>query len=183
MDQSIILVLTGGIVSLVSTLAGLLLQHVLERRKLELQAKAHPTVVVYNKQTEFFERLNPILNEINGFITTLNVWLGETSPQAPQRVEEARENTSCLTKLENLTEQYFVYLPSDVLSEINDLSFNCMLLSNSPSIAHTDQCIEHLFAFQNKLRHFVGTDQLSQDLLKAFTSGRSKKTSQKRKME
>jgi len=175
MEQSIILVLTGGLVSLISTLAGMFLQHILEVRKLRLQAKAHPTTVVYTKQVEFFEKLNPILSEINGFITTLDVWLGESSPEARSRVEKARLNTASIGKLDKLTEDYFVFLPAEVLEHVRGLSFNCMMLSNSPSLDRAEGCIDELFAFQNKLRDFVGTDQLSEDLLKAFSSGRRKK--------
>jgi hypothetical protein len=175
MDNSIILVLLGGFISLISVLAGALLQYFIEKRKSVIQLRSHPSAVVYNKQVEFFGKLNPILNELNSFITTLDVWLGEQqSEQVLNHIENARRDTKSIDNLDRLVDQFFIFLPSEILKELSKLSANCRYLTESPNTETTYKSIEHLLGFQNRLRHYVGTEELSEDLLKSFSKAQQK---------
>lgn len=130
MESPIKLVLIGGVISLVSTLAGILLQYWLEKRKLATQIKEHPTRVVYDKQTEFFDKLAPILLEVNSYISSIDVWLHETGKRARQKVKEVSDGNSSITEFEELLQHYYMYLPKDLLEEANELYAQGLFLSD-----------------------------------------------------
>lgn len=174
MGSSVKLVLIGGLISLVSTLAGIFIKYWLDEKKLETQIKVHPIQVLYNKQTEFFDKLAPILLEINGYITIIDVWLRETTGDAKKRVQKAASNNSSVAKFDDLLQQYYMYLPEKLLNDAKELHSQCMSLGNSPSQKLAYDSINKLFSFQNTIREFVGIDKLSCDLLKAFGSQKEK---------
>jgi hypothetical protein len=176
MEGSVTLVLIGGLISLVSALAGISLQHLFDLRKREHETRRYPTEVLFNKQTEFYDKAAYILPRINEYITTVDVWLGETSPAAKQKVKEFAEKTGPIWEFNEVMESYSMYLPEKILRAGNELFAECTFLSNSPTIARTEQCMSLLLSFQNAIRECVGTDKISADLLKAFgTQGREKK--------
>jgi hypothetical protein len=164
-----------GITAIVSTAVGMLLTHVLERRKARFNIRSYPLQVLYSKQTEFFDKLIPLLDQLNGYITTIDVWLGERGKRAAEEVRKASGNCSCVDSLATLLEQYYLYLPRELLNEAKDLRWKCFDLRQSPTLQKTEQGIDALFEFQNSVRRFVGVDELSRDLLKAFGS-ESRKT-------
>jgi len=174
MESSIKFVLIGGLISLVSTHTGIFIKYWLDKKKLESQIKNHPIQVLYNKQTEFFDKLAPLLLEINSYITTVDVWVGKTTDNAQKRVQNAASNNSSVTKFDDLLQQYYMYLPEKLLYEANELHSQCMFLGNSPSQKLAYDSINKLFSFQNTIREFVGIDKLSCDLLKAFGSQKEK---------
>lgn len=174
MDTKVTLLLLGGLISLVSALSGIILQHILAMKKLVEETRQHPFRVVYNKQTEFFDALAPILLDMNSYITTIDVWLGETSNDAPARVEQAAKDNQAVTKLDDLLQRYYMYLPERLLKEANQLHSECMFLSSNPNTDDTYKCINLLFEFQNSIREFVGVEKLSKDFLKAFAVKKSK---------
>ncbi len=170
MNSSIILVLIGGLISLVSTTTGIFIKYWFDKKKLESQIKLHPMQVLYNKQTEFFDKLAPLLLEINSYITTIDVWLGVTTEDAKKRVQKAASNTSSLAKFDNLLQQYYMYLPEKLIKDADELHSQCMELSIIPNTNLTYNCVNKLFSFQNSIRENVGIDKLSTDLLRAFGS-------------
>ena len=174
MDSKFTLLLLGGLISLVSALSGIILQHILAMKKLVAETRQHPFRVVYNKQTEFFDALAAILLDLNSYITTIDVWLGETSKDAPAKVKEAAENNQAVTKFDDLLQRYYMYLPEKLLKEANQLHSECMFLSSNPNTNDTYKCINLLFSFQNSIREFVGVEKLSEDFLKAFAIKKSK---------
>lgn len=168
-DSPISLLLVGSLISLVSALSGIVLQHVLAMKKMVAETRQHAFRIVYAKQTEFFDALAPILVDLNSYITTVDVWLGETSVDAPARAEEAARNNQSVTEFDDLLQQYYMYLPEKLLEEANRLHSECMFLSSKPNMDRTYECINLLFSFQNSIRKFVGMEALSKDFLKAFT--------------
>lgn len=174
MDSKIALLLIGGLISLISALSGIILQHILAMRKLVTETRQHPFRVVYDKQTEFFDALAPILLELNSYITAIDVWLGETSRDAPAKVEKAAQNNQAVTKFDDLLQRYYMYLPEKLLEEANQLHSECMFLSSKPNSDKTYECINLLFSFQNSIRQFVGVEKLSEDFLKAFSPQKNK---------
>lgn len=170
MNSSIKLVLIGGLVSLLSTLAGMILQHWLEKQKITIQARQHLTQIVYAKQTEFFDKLSPILAEINGYITTIGVWLAEKDKEAKEKVKQAANKNGRVAEFHDLLEQYYMYLPKELLEEANELFVECMFLGNSPSENRAHDCMEKLLGFQNLIREVIGIDRLSTDLMKVLAS-------------
>lgn len=170
MDSPISLILIGSLISLVSVLSGIILQHVLGMKRMVAETRQHPFRIVYNKQTEFFDALAPILVDLNSYITTADVWLGEASIDAPSKVEHAVKNNQAVTEFDNLLQQYYMYLPEKLLDEANHLHSKCMLLSSNPNTDKTYECINLLFSFQNSIREYVGIEKLSEDFLKAFAA-------------
>jgi hypothetical protein len=176
MENSVILVLIGGLISLVSTLAGISLQHLFDLHKQKHETRRYPTEVLFNKQTEFYDKAAHIIPRINGYITTVNVWLGETSPDAKRKVKEFAEKTGPIWEFNELMEGYSMYLPERILRAGNELFAECTFLSNAPTVVRTERCMDLLFSFQNAIRECVGVDKISGELLKAFgTHEREKK--------
>lgn len=161
--------LIGGLISLVSALSAIYLQHKLSMKKLISETRQYPFQVVYNKQTKFFDELAPILIDLNSYITAIDVWLGEKSKDAPIKVKQYAENNKAVTQLYDLIQNYFMYLPEKLLEEANNLHSECMILSSNPNMNKTYECINLLFAFENSIREFVGIEKLSEDFFKAFS--------------
>jgi len=151
----------------VSALAGIALQQRFELRKQEHETRRYPTEVLFNKQTEFYDKVAPILTSINEYITTVDVWLGETSPDAERKVREFAGKTDRVWEFNGLMEAYSMYLPEKILRAGNDLFAECTFLSNSPTMERTERCISLLFSFQNTIRECVGADRISTDLLRS----------------
>lgn len=161
-------ILVGSAISLVSAAIGILLQHFLSIRRLIHESKIHPSRVLYDKQIEFVDAVTPLFDQINGFITTLDVWLGESGEKAKKTVETAAKNTAYISELDRLLEKYQMYLPSELLAKFNTLKWECWSLSNKPDLDVTFRSINLLFEIQNLVREFVGVDKLSEDLMKAI---------------
>ena len=168
MEFSPLQIVFGGAISLASTLSVIFVQDALLVRRLIAERRQHPFRVVYDKQIAFFDELAPLLDEVNGYITRVDVWLGEASPNAPREVEKAAEANQSVGKPYDLLQRYYMYLPRDLLEEANGLAGECMLLSGAPTMEKTHSSTERLFAVQNSIRAFVGVDRLSKDFLKAF---------------
>jgi len=162
------LVLIGGLISLVSALGGITLQHLFYLLKQKRETRQYPTEVLFSKQTEFYDKAAKILPEVNGYITMVDVWLGETSPGAKQKASEYAKKSGPIWEFHELVESYFMYLPEKVLQAGNDLFSECMSLATSPTMQKSDRCIKLLFSFQNVIRECVGADKISDDLLRAF---------------
>jgi hypothetical protein len=162
------LVLIGGIISLVSSAVTSYLQQRWERQKLDIQSRQHFTQVVYAKQTEFFDKLYPILGKLNGYITSIDVYLTEKSRNEKTESQRPAINKSAVIDFNGMVEQYYAYLPMGLLEEASELFSQCMLLEISPNKKNTEECVERLLRFQNVMREFAGIDKLSTDLMKAF---------------
>jgi len=170
------LVLVGGLISLVSTVSGIFISHWLEAKRESRQVKRYPTEVLYNKQTEFFDKVVTILDEVNGYITEIDVWLGEKGEEANERLTKAVDRNIPIGRLHDLLQQYYIYLPEKLVDDIDTLFFESLNLRNTPTHKQVQKCFDLLFALQNRIREVVGTDSLSRDLLQAFsTAGSSKK--------
>jgi len=174
MASPVLYIIIGGCISLVSALSGIILQHILSMKKMRAETRQHPFRIVYNKQTEFFDALAPILVDLNIYITTLDVWLHETSAKARLKIEEAAENNQALTQFDDLLQKYYMYLPEKLIDEATHLRSECIFLSTNPKVNKAYKCINLLFSFQNTIREFVGIEKLSEDFLKAFSSKSAK---------
>lgn len=87
MENSVRLVLIGGLISLVSTLAGIALKHWFDLHKQEHETRRYPAEVLFNKQTEFYDKVFHIIPKINGYITAVDVWLWEKAPDANRKAK------------------------------------------------------------------------------------------------
>jgi hypothetical protein len=174
-DTQLLAMIIGAAISLVSTIAVMVANSLLQRRRMEHQSRQYPSRVVYDRQMQFFEAVGPILSDMNSYITTIDVWLGESGPGAIAQVKKATENNACLSKFYELLQRYHMYLPAALLEEANELHSECLFLSNSPDTTNTHECIHKLFAFENSIRGCVGADRLAEEIQKALSRGRSKK--------
>ena len=71
-----------GLISLISAIVGIIIQYFLSIRKMLHETKVHPSRVLYGKQIEFLDALSLLFDQLNGYITTLDVWLGEKGERA-----------------------------------------------------------------------------------------------------
>lgn len=174
---SILPVIIGSAVGGILTLAGVIIQHCFEIRKLTLQLKEYPSHIIYDKQMQFFNQVVPLFDELNGYITTIDVWLGEKGEKARIKVQEAIKNSDCVGKFSKILDDYYIYLPSGLLREARNLLSLCWELMRKPTTDITYDSIHVLFSFENSIRKLMGIDALSADLLKAF--GADKKERQR----
>jgi hypothetical protein len=177
MENSITLVLIGGLISLVSTLAGIALNHWFDLHKQEHETRRYPTEVLFNKQTEFYDKVVQIIPKINGYITTVDVWLWEKTPDAKRKAKELAEKTTPVWEFHELIEAYSIYLPEKIISAGKELFSECTILSNSPTLERTERSIGLLFSFLNTIRECVGAERISTDLLKALGTHEQSKNS------
>ena len=164
MESSVLLV----VVSIVSVVVGAALEHVFQMRREGVSLRRYPSQMLYGKQIEFFDKVVPVLDELNGYITLIDVWLGETGGDAREKVRKAAEDNLWVTRFHELVERYYLYLPRELLDEANGLWFECLSLRDSPTPERTCECTDLLFKLQNTIRRFVGVEELSDDLLKSF---------------
>jgi hypothetical protein len=165
MGNSMVLVLVGGAVSLFSTIAGMIVQHMLEMRKVRHQLREHPFTVLYNKQTEFLELLAPVLGNVNSFITEIDACLAGGTPGGVRKARTAASDNGILIKFDDLLQRYHAFLPAELVREAGSLLAESLRLSESPTTGQASRCMAQLFDFQNGVRGFVGVDALTEDLM------------------
>jgi len=168
MSSTFLALIVGGLISLISAIASLIVQHILNMRRMLHESKLHPSHVLYDKQIEFLDALPPLFQQINGYVTAIDVWLGEKGEEAEAEVEKLRQHTAWFEELDQLLRRYYVYLPSELLVRLEKLKTECFYLSMNPDVNRTVKCINLLFETHNALREFVGVDKLSHDLMKAI---------------
>jgi len=122
-----------------------------------MKAADYRTIVIFDKQIEFFDNLMPVLHEVNCYITTLDVWSGETGKAARKQFKNTLEKNACVKALQELLEQYYVYIPEDLSREINQLHFRCMILANSQVDDATVACTDLLLGLQNNIREYISS--------------------------
>lgn len=150
----------------------MIVQHLLEMRKAQMELRHHPMTVIYGKHVQFVEAVFPILRRLNSFITSLDVWLAEKGAKAAAEVAERAKDTKAIWDFRDIIEAYALFLPATVIEEANSLFAECLFLSNAPDSKKAHACIERLFKFENSLRHFMGVERLSEELFKALGSHR-----------
>lgn len=170
MGNSVILLLIGGFISLISVLAGAWIQHCFEMRKLKRQMLEHPRHIMYEKQTEFFENLIYTLPKINSHIASVLLCLHQkSSSEAKEMLNDAASKEEQLfNDLSKLIDRFYMYIPTTLLNELGSILDTYTTLKEKPTIEKAEQCAEQLFKLVNLGRVCVGVDRLSRDLFVAF---------------
>jgi len=160
----------GALISFIATTGGIVLQHYLSLGKQKAETRQNASRLLYVKQIEFYDKLLAAIPVINEYITTVNVWLGESGEKAQNNVKVNAAKTDKFWPLQELMDAYYIYLPKSVLESTNELLTKCFLIANKPTIKKTDNATEALHSLINVLRTCVGIDRISSDLFKAFAS-------------
>ena len=170
MDNSIKLVLVTGLITFASTAGGYFLQYIIDRLKKKDELRRYPAEVLFNKQTEFYDKVVNIFPEIYSYIMTIIQWLSETSTSqnAKLKAQEASKETNPIWKFKHLNDAYLIYLPEKILFSGNDLINEFISLSESLTGEKTLHCLDLFFSYQKTIRQCVGVDKISEDLLRAF---------------
>ncbi len=165
MAEQILLLVVGSIITLVTTLIILAVKRRHETRR-------YPTEVLFNKQTEYYDRIAQALPAVGAFAESVG---DRAIPLAEwDSAKVANDRNRPVVELHELTERYSMYLPEKVLRAEWALFFECRRLSvcTAPSRAQSaddaSHCTDLLYSFQNAVRESVGADKISEDLLKAF---------------
>lgn len=165
----VILVLVGGLISLVSSTVTDFLRHRWERQKLDIQSRQYFTQAVYTKQTEFFDKLHPILGKLNSFIVAIEMQIDDVQTDEGEKVKARHPpNPSVVMDFNSLIDQYYAYLPKGLLEAARQLFSQCMGLHMAPNKNDATECMKGLLGFQNVMRDFAGIDKLSAELGRAF---------------
>lgn len=173
--ESINLVIVGGAVSLVSALATIIVQHWLNMRRVRRQLREYPSRVIYDKQMQFSEKVLTLFDRLNGYITRIDVWLGESGEKAREEVEEAARESHYVGVFSQVIDEYYLYLPKSFLEEARNLLTLCWELGQVPTQEGAYNAIKALFSFENKVRELMGVDALSTELLRAFGAGKKER--------
>lgn len=171
--ELILPVIVGSAVGGFLTLSGVIIQHCFELRKLTLQLREYPSHIIYDKQMEFIKKVLPLFWKLNGYITRIDVWLGESGQKACAEVEEAANNNACVGEFFQVLDEYYLYLPKSFLEEAHNLLSLCWELGRSPTPDGAYHSIKTLFSFENSVRKLMGVDALSAELLKSFGTGQN----------
>jgi hypothetical protein len=165
-------VIIGALISFVSGAGGMVLQYALDLGRQKGKIRQDAVRLLYAKQLEFYDKLLAIIPLINEYITTLNVWLGESGPQAQKNVLDNAALTNKFWPLQGLLDAYYAYLPNSIIESANRLLFECGLLAHNPTILRTDEAMDELDLLINVLRECVGIDRISDELLDALKKNR-----------
>jgi hypothetical protein len=170
MSEPVLLVLLGGLISLVSTLSVLAIQHLMEREKTKLSFKKHSLTVVYNEQIEFIKKIYPIHKELIGlmyYIETSNINGNKTIL-----------DKSIKLKLQKLSKQYYdivygghYFLPAAIVKSNYLLLSKLYELQMSPAKKPASEFREYIGYFSNDLRAMIGVDPLTKDIVSSFKIG------------
>ena len=120
-----------------------------------MNATDHRAMVLFDKQVEFFDKLMPVLHNVNCYITTLEVWSGETGKTAGKQLKNTLKKDACFKALQELLDQYYIYIPEDVSSKADQLQLHCLMLQNTQLQDATAGCIDLLFGLQNDIRKYI----------------------------
>jgi hypothetical protein len=161
--DSIVMVLIGGLVSLASSAVVLILKQRWEREKLNTETKQHFTQFLYAKQSEYFDKVHPILTSLNSYLTGINILLDEVEDFA--KVSKAASNIKPIMDFSELIDKYYAYLPKDCIVESTELIESFLLLKDSADSKIFQECGNKLWQYQNLMRKFVGIDELSVELM------------------
>jgi len=166
---SIIQVLIVGILPFIGAILGFLFSYWIEKSKTKALVKEYPTKIVYDKQTEFFDQLPPLFDNMDGYITSIKAYLNEGKVTDYQKdLEKSKPNTESIDKLIKLIHEYYFYLPAELYHELGTLINLCFKVREIPDIKFAKEANDKLFHLKNKIRKYIGTEKISEDLLKAF---------------
>ena len=120
-----------------------------------MKANEYRGTVLFDKQVEFFEKLMPVLHEVNCYVTTLDVWCGDKGKDARQAFKKALKRNGCVKALQELLDQYYIYVPEALSNEVSQLHLQSSKLENSSTQEATAACTELLFGVQNSIRKHI----------------------------
>ena len=133
----------------------------------------HPSQIVYNKQIEFFDRVAPLLFELNNYvgdITSIQVF-DKNDDNYEKLLKRTAGDNQAVKDFYELVESYYVYLPQELLVKAAGVRESCFVLEGGyMNEKHTATALGCLVSFQDSVREFIGIDKLSEDLFKALTT-------------
>ena len=162
MEEPLKLVLIGGAVSLISTLAGAAFQNWFELIKQTRETRRYPTQILFNKQVEFYDKIAKFIPKVHINILTIHTIIfrrflpdapplpnAQLSPIALMKLKSARMVSSPLAmELHHLVQQCVTYLPKQIIDAANTLEMNlARLTSENVTTEDTDRCMDCFFVF------------------------------------
>ena len=122
-----------------------------------MKANEYRAMVIFDKQVEFFEKLMPVLHEVNCYVTTLDVWCGDKGKDTGQAFKKALKKSDCVKALQELLDQYYIYVPEALSNEISQLHLQSIKLENSSTQEAIAACAELLFGLQDNIRKYINS--------------------------
>ena len=152
----------GLVAGIILAVIGFYLNKALEIYKTRNNVKMLPIQIVYNKQIEFYNILNPLILKCYHLVYKL---YGNNMDQALNN-----EKVDLLNELANLQSKYYFYLPKEIIKESNEVLTKSFMFS--PDINNKQKIFEEakkaLDTLMSSIRKHIGADKLSADLLKSI---------------
>ncbi len=120
-----------------------------------LHIRDFKSIVLFDKQIEFFDKLMPVLHAVNCYVTKLEVWSGEAGKAAGKQLKRALKKKACFKALQELFDQYYVYIPEDLSNQVDQLYFRGLELANNPREQEVKSCLELLFCLRDNIRKHI----------------------------
>lgn len=113
------------------------------------------SIMLFEKQFEFIDKLHSILHKLNCYITEIDVWLGETGKSARKAVKGASKKNACVFEFDRLLDCYYAYISKDLMVKVQELSLQANMLNNIQTQEATGRCVDLLFSLRNDIREYV----------------------------
>lgn len=156
--ESVLPIIVGGALSLVSVGVGALLQHYIWVRGLKHSSQANMAASLHRSQMAFFKQLPAELDKINGYATTAEVLFEQGEPE--KAVAYLKEHLAEFSGLYRLLAKYKLILPAQLIDGGGALVTQCHALAWQPSQEAANDCLASLFKYEDLVREYIGVEPL-----------------------
>jgi hypothetical protein len=156
--ESVLPIIVGGVLSLVSTVVGALVHHYIWVRGLKYSRQANMAAGFHRSQMAFFKQLPAELDKINGYATTAEVLFEQG--EAEKAAAYLKEHLADFSGLHRLLAKYKLILPSQLIDRGGALVTQCHALAWQPSQEAANDCVASLFKYEDLVREYIGVEPL-----------------------
>lgn len=167
MTEQVELIVAGGMVSLVSSLLALLVQHLLGQRSSRRELRHSTRDFLIQKQIECYERFAPITWRVLEY--ACKTVSDEMNKRPDSRSEDRAQKTKDLMR--ELMECYYsarLILPAKVVEKIHDVYEAHIHWAEQANLDTAYKFMSSLSHLDEIVRSCLGVDQISADILAAL---------------
>ena len=156
--ESVLPIIVGGVLSLVSAAVGALVQHYIWVRGLKYSRQPNMAASLHRSQMTFFKQLPAELDKINGYATNAEVLFEQG--EAEKAAAHLKEHLADFSGLYRLLAKYKLILPAQLIDRGGDLVAQCHGLAWQPSQEAANDCVASLFKYVDLVREYLGVEPL-----------------------
>lgn len=170
MTETLVAVLAGGAITLLSSLIGMRFQHRLELSRSRLAIKATPQDILYNKRLHFAEEVMPLYLRLREQGWNLNPQRAGNYKEWEEILEQELPGLKEIqTEFSALADHYQFYLPQSLLKSAFNLAFKAKYIPHDAAeevekaMTWNADVLDHISAFRDEVRDALGVDTLSDE--------------------